>query len=67
MISLIWWYIQIIGLSYLESGLLIVCLGFIVHFIYPSDETFTLKDFLLTIILHPWVIYHFVKQYYENR
>jgi len=67
MSELIWWYIQIIGWAYLEAGLTIAGLGFIINLIYPSSEQLTWKNFLTIILFHPIVIYYFIKEYYGNR
>ena len=64
MSKLILWYIWILVESYLEAGLLTALAFIIIHYIFPSDETFTLKDFFLILFFHPIVMYHFIKAIY---
>lgn len=67
MSELIWWYILMVFRAYLEAGLIIACLGFIINLVYPSSEQLTWKNFLTIILFHPIVIYYFIKEYYGNR
>jgi hypothetical protein len=55
-------YIWIVGRAYLGTGLFIAIL--MSYIAYTSEESvgITWKEFLFTIILHPVVVYFFIKE-----
>jgi Na+/H+ antiporter NhaA len=58
-------YIWIVGRAYLGVGLTVS--AFISYLSFTSEEnmSFTLKEFLFTIVLHPIVVYYFIKEWNE--
>ena len=55
-------YIWIVGRAYLGTGLFIAIL--MSYIAYTSEENVgvTWKEFLFTIVLHPVVVYFFIKE-----
>jgi len=66
MSNIILWYILMVGKAYLEAGLFIALAFFMLSYVFPSDEEFTLKDFFIILFLHPIVIYYFIKSLYGD-
>ena len=67
MINIILWYILMVVMAYLEAGLFIALIFSIIHYVFPSEESFTLKDFLIVVFFHPIVVYHFIKEFYGDK
>lgn len=69
MSSEILWYIWIVVRAYLGVGLLISLI--MSYLAYTSEESVgvTWREFLFTIVLHPIVVYYFIKEWedYERR
>jgi hypothetical protein len=63
MINEILWYIWIVGRAYLQVGLLIGIIFWAISFSSNGVEKLTLKDFIFTVLLHPIVVYYFIKEY----
>ena len=65
MINEILLYIWIVGRAYLGVGLAVS--AFISYLSFTSEEnmSFTLKEFVFTTLLHPIVVYYFIKEYDE--
>jgi len=56
-------YIWIVGRAYLGTGVFIALL--MSYFAYVSKENvgMTWREFLFTIVLHPIVVYYFIKEW----
>jgi len=65
MSSVILWYILMVGMAYLQVGLLIAFIFWAVSFSSDGVEKLTLKDLIFTVFFHPIVIYYFIKEYDE--
>lgn len=63
MSSEILWYIWIAGRAYLQVGLLIAFIFWVILFNSEGVEKLTLKDLIFTVFFHPIVVYHFIKEY----
>jgi len=66
MSELILWYILIMVKAYFEAGLFVALVFLCIHFAFPSGERFTLRDFLIILVFHPFVMYHFINELYKN-
>ena len=69
MISEILWYIWIVGRAYLGVGLVVSALISYLSLTSEEKMSFTLKEFIFTTLLHPIVVYYFIKEWkdYEKR
>ena len=65
MSSVILWYILMVGMAYLEVGLLIAFIFWAISFSSYGVEKLTLKDLVFTAFFHPIVVYYFIKEYNE--
>jgi hypothetical protein len=63
MSSEILWYIWIVVRAYLQVGLLIGFIFWVISINSYGVEKLTLKDLLFTIFFHPIVVYYFIKEY----
>lgn len=66
MIDIILWYILMVGRVYLEVGLVIAFILWIITFNNDEVEKVTLKELVFTIFFHPIVIYYFIKELNGN-
>lgn len=66
MIDVILWYILMVGRVYLEVGLVIAFILWIITFNNDEVEKVTLKELVFTIFFHPIVIYYFIKELNGN-
>jgi hypothetical protein len=58
------WYIFIIFQTYLEVGIFIAIIGVVINMFSPfKEKNLNLKDFISIILYHPWVVYHFIKEW----
>jgi len=63
MSSEILWYILMVVKAYLQVGLLIAFIFWVISINSYGVERLTLKDLLFTIFFHPIVVYYFIKEY----
>ena len=59
---MIWWYIWIGVKAYLELGLFLSSIIFIITIVNGTIDKNWLRDFVFTIFLHPVVIYYLIKE-----
>lgn len=59
------WYILMAGMAYLEVGLLIAFIFWVISFSSYGVEKLNLKDLIFTVFFHPIVVYYFIKEYNE--
>jgi hypothetical protein len=67
MSSVIWLYIWILVKMYLEVGLFIALIFWILSIILDFEEEFTWKDFCITIFFYPIIMYYFIKELRNGR
>jgi len=69
MISEILWYIWIVGRAYLGIGLVISIIFSYLALTSNGNLSFSFKEFIFTTLLHPVVVYYFIKEwgYYDKR
>lgn len=63
MSSEILWYILMAGKAYLQVGLLIAFVFWVISYNNNGVERLTLKDLIFTVFFHPIVVYYFIKEY----
>ena len=57
------WYILMVGRAYLQVGLLISFIFWVISISNYGVGKFALKDFIFTVYFHPIVVYYFIKEY----
>ena len=65
MSSVILWYILMVGVGYLEVGLLIALILWSITYNSEERNKVTLKELIFTIFFHPVVVYYFIKEWNE--
>jgi len=65
MSNVILWYILMVGIAYLQVGLLIAFIFWVVSFSSDGVKKLTLKELIFTVFFHPIVVYYFIKEYDE--
>jgi hypothetical protein len=60
---MIWVYILMVIRAYLQVGLLISFIFWVISINSYGVERLTLKDLLFTVFFHPIVVYYFIKEY----
>lgn len=66
MIDVILWYILMVGVGYLEVGLLIALILWSITYNSEERNKVTLKELIFTIFFHPIVVYYFIKELNGN-
>jgi hypothetical protein len=51
------------GKAYLQVGLLIAFVFWVISYNNNGVERLTLKDLIFTVFFHPIVVYYFIKEY----
>lgn len=65
MSSVILWYILMVGVGYLEVGLVIALILWSITYNSEERDKVTLKELIFTIFFHPIVVYYFIKEWNE--
>jgi hypothetical protein len=65
MSSVILWYILMVGVGYLEVGLIIALILWSITYDSEERNKVTLKELIFTIFFHPVVVYYFIKEWNE--
>ena len=60
---MIWVYILMVIRAYLQVGLLISFIFWVISINSYGVERLTLKDLIFTVFFHPIVVYYFIKEY----